>query len=110
MVAAARPLRRRGLVRALAVLGAMATPAILLGAAPAEAQPRWPPPPPPLRLEPPPGPPRPRMVWQPGHWVWTRRDYVWVPGQWVGARRGAWAHGHWEQRPRSQVWVPGRWR
>ncbi|RYJ03484.1 MAG: hypothetical protein EON47_03910 [Acetobacteraceae bacterium] len=110
VVMPASPLRRRGLLRAMVGLGAVALPAALLGPVPAAAQPRWPPPPPPLRLEPPPGRPRPRMVWQPGHWIWNRRDYVWVPGRWIVARRGAWDHGHWEQRPRGPVWVPGGWR
>ncbi|SDB70536.1 YXWGXW repeat-containing protein [Belnapia rosea] len=93
--------------RIAGLLAGLAAPVAHAGTA--SAQPFRPPPP--LRLEPPPGrPPGPHLVWQPGHWVWTRRDYVWVPGQWVRARRGGWRHGHWDDRPRGRVWVPGGWR
>ena len=72
--------------------------------------------PPAQRYEP--VPPYPRayrpgaVVWQPGYWRWTGRQYVWVPGRYerIPRHRHGWAPGHWVQRPGGWVWIGGRWR
>jgi hypothetical protein len=88
--------RMECLMRRLLVIGCV----FLVGLGSAQAQP---PPPmpygpvPPLRHEPIPPPPPGRVVWQPGHWQWSGRQYVWVGGRSV------------EQRPHYRRWVEGRW-
>lgn len=42
-------------------------------------------------------PPRHGMIWEPGHWQWTGRDYVWSRGRYIPVR------------PRYRQFVPGRW-
>lgn len=72
--------------------------------------------PPAPRYEPVPPPPsayRPgRVVWQPGYWRWTGRDYVWMSGHYVRIprHRQGWVEGHWDRRPGGWVWIGGRWR
>jgi hypothetical protein len=53
-----------------------------------------------------------RVVWQPGYWRWTGRDYVWVAGHYerIPRHRHHWVDGHWAQRPGGWVWVGGHWR
>ena len=69
------------------------------------------PPPPPLYQEVIPGPPGPRYVWQPGHWVWNGYGYAWVRGHYIVVQPHyhQWVHGHWAQGPNGWFWVPGHW-
>src|SRR5262245_10259850 len=63
-------------------------------------------------------PPLPRLVWQPGYYVWTGWDYRWVPGAWVQARYprvGArylgprWRPAPRWRGPRGGFYVSGSW-
>jgi len=56
-------------------------------------------------------PPRPGMLWEPGHWHWMGRDYVWIRGRFVRRRPEyhLWVEGHWERRGPGWAWVPSHW-
>ncbi|WP_428395257.1 hypothetical protein [Lichenicoccus sp.] len=91
-------------LRALALLFAVAGPAVL---APTLAAAYPPLPPPPVEVVPP--PPGPGHIWRRGGWRWNGVRYVWVPGVYVRRRPGyhAWIPGHWGRRGR---WIPAHWR
>lgn len=68
---------------------------------------------PPIRAERVPEPPRSSvvMIWQPGHYDWSRAGYAWIPGEWVErADHGTlWQDGYWQQTNQTSVWVPAHW-
>jgi hypothetical protein len=52
------------------------------------------------------------VVWRPGHWRWTGRDYRWVPGEWIPLEPGyrEWIPGRWARDRHGWYWIEGRWR
>ncbi len=75
------------------------------------AQAQFYPPVPPPRYEVVPVAPGPRVIWEPGHWVWGGRGYAWIGGRYVG-RRPYYANyhpGHWANRYGRWVWVAPGW-
>ena len=51
------------------------------------------------------------LIWQPGHWDWTRSAYVWIPGQYVAQEDhgNRWMPGYWEKTESGWVWHAARW-
>lgn len=68
------------------------------------------PPVPQARVEIVPRPPRPAMVWQPGHYLWDGHGYRWVPGRYLERRGGEhWVAGRWVRRGGGWFWVAPHW-
>ena len=88
-----------GLIGALALAGCAGMPAH--------------PPVPPVQAELVPKPPRTQtvVIWQPGHWDWTGKDYAWTPGLWVKrAGHGTlWQDGFWQDTAGRVEWVAPHW-
>ena len=97
--------RRLATPRELAMLG------MLLMAGCAGVPPH--PPVPPVKAELVPKPPRSQttVIWQPGHWDWTGKDYAWIEGVWVKrAGHGTlWQDGFWQETAGKSEWVPAHW-
>jgi hypothetical protein len=77
-------------------------------AAPALAQPAFPPEPPEVGAPPPPPGPPERFVLEPGHWQWSPRfqRYHWVHRHWIAVRVGYhFVPGHWA----GGVWIAPGW-
>ncbi len=86
---------------------------LLIGLGSAAAQP---PPPgyapiPPPRVEVVPAPPRPAVIWEPGHWQWDGYRYIWIGGRYVERRPqyGRYVPGGWVMRHGQWIWVPAHW-
>jgi hypothetical protein len=68
-------------------------------------------PPPPVAQRPYQAPGR-GYTWIPGYQRWDGRQYVWTGGRWVlpPRPRAVWQPGHWDRTPNGWRWFPGRWR
>ncbi|WP_446744262.1 YXWGXW repeat-containing protein [Silvibacterium acidisoli] len=56
--------------------------------------------------------PGPRYAWHDGYHRWDGHRYVWMPGAWVAPPRPGvvWVPGHWRERGGGWVWIEGHWR
>lgn len=54
----------------------------------------------------------PKYVWTGGYYRWYGGRYVWTAGRWVYPPRPGvvWVPGHWAQRSGGWVWIQGHWR
>lgn len=51
-------------------------------------------------------------VWTDGYHRWDGHRYVWLSGRWVMPPRPGvvWVPGHWAERHGGWVWIEGHWR